>query len=69
MGGEVNKESVSYKKLISKAKKLKALAERGVVNERESAQNFYNEFVEKHDIREEEIDPKHHNRTFKLKKI
>jgi hypothetical protein len=57
----------SYAKLIEKAKKLKALADRGIAGEKKSAENFYRDFIAKHNIKEEDIDPKHHIRSFRLK--
>lgn len=57
----------SYAKLLEKAKKLKALADRGIGGEKASAEAFYRDFIAKHNINEGDIDPKHHLRTFKLR--
>lgn len=55
-----------YTKLIDKARKLKALAERGKDGEMESAKRFYEEFLHKNNISEQEIDSEYFKRTFNL---
>lgn len=57
----------SYAKLIEKAKRLKALADRGEGGEKTNAEMFYREFIAKYNIDEGDINPKHYNRVFKLK--
>lgn len=55
-----------YTKLIDKARKLKALADRGKDGEMESAKRFYDEFLNKNNISEQEIDSEYFKRTFNL---
>lgn len=55
-----------YTKLIDKARKLKALADRGNGGEMESAKRFYDEFINKNNISEQEIDLEYFKRTFTL---
>lgn len=59
---EINKE-----KLKSKAKKLKALADKGIGGEKDTATKMYIEFMEKHGLNDNEIDPSANNRKFKVK--
>lgn len=54
-------------KLKSKARKLKALADRGVEGEKQNAQRRYEEFIKKHKLDESEIDPQLNNRRFRVK--
>ena len=42
-------------KILSKAQKLKALADRGVENERQSAKMFLERYMAKHNITEDEL--------------
>jgi len=65
--GEIKEPKYSYAKLLDKARKLKALADRGEKHERDSAMDFYEEFIKKHNIEEEDIEPKHFRRSIKLK--
>lgn len=58
--------TVNKKELIEKAKKLKALADRGEEGEKSSAENFYKEFMEKHGLSESEFDDKKFHRNIKL---
>ena len=58
--------TVNKKELIEKAKKLKALADRGIEGEKSSAENFYKEFMEKHGLSESEFDDKKFHRNIKL---
>lgn len=53
-------------KLKAKARRLKALADRGVGGEKENAKRIYKEFIEKHKIEESEIDPSLNNRKFRV---
>jgi len=62
-----DKKKISHNKLLDKAKKLKALADRGVEGEGDSAKAFYKKFIEEHGIDEGEVNPQHYNRVFKLK--
>ena len=62
MENQVNKE-----KLKSKAKKLKALADRGIGGEKESAIKMYKEFMEKNGLNDSDIDPSVNNRKFRVK--
>ena len=57
----------SYAKLIEKAKRLKALADRGEGGEKVNAEMFYREFIAKYNIAEGDINPQHYNRVFRLK--
>ena len=57
---------MSYAKLIDKAKKLKALADRGVGGESDSAKHFYETFLSNNNISEFEIDSENFKRTFNL---
>lgn len=59
---EINKE-----KLKSKAKKLKALADKGIDGEKETAERMYKEFMEKHGLNDVDVDPSSNNRKFKVK--
>jgi hypothetical protein len=59
---EINKE-----KLKSKAKKLKALADKGIGGEKETAAKMYKEFMEKHGLNDGDVDPSANNRKFKVK--
>lgn len=61
------KKIISYEKLLSKARKLKALADRGIEEEKESAKRFYKDFIDKHGISEGDINPEHYNRVFRIK--
>lgn len=54
-------------KLKSKARKLKALANRGEGGEKETSQRMYDEFIKKHSLDESEIDPSLNNRKFRVK--
>ncbi len=54
-------------KLKSKARKLKALADRGNEGEKKNAERMYREFIEKHKLDESEIDPSINNRRFRVK--
>jgi len=58
--------TVSRRELIEKAKKLKALADRGIEGEKSSAENFYKEFMEKHSLSESEFDDKKFHRNIKI---
>lgn len=58
--------TLNKKELIEKAKKLKALADRGIEGEKSSAENFYKEFMEKHGLSESEFDDKKFHRNIKL---
>jgi len=55
-----------YTKLIDKARKLKALADRGNGGEMDTAKRFYEEFLHKNNISEQEIDSEYFKRTFVL---
>lgn len=65
--GVKEKKLISYEKLLSKARKLKALADRGIEEEKESAKRFYKDFIDKHGIPEGDINPEHYNRVFRVK--
>jgi len=52
--------------LIDKARKLKALADRGKGGEMDTAKRFYDEFLHKNNISENEIDSEYFKRTFNL---
>ena len=54
-------------KKIQKAKKLKALADRGDGGERESAKTFYEDYLKKNNLTENDIEPQHHNRKINIK--
>ena len=54
-------------KKIEKAKKLKALADRGDGAEKESARSFYEDYLKKHNLTENDIEPQHHNRRINIK--
>ena len=43
-------ENENLEKLLSMARKLKALAERGVGGEKDSAEEKYNEYIKKHNL-------------------
>lgn len=58
--------SVGYAKLIDKARKLKALADRGNAGERDTAERFYLDFLKKNNITEKEVDTERFKRVFKL---
>jgi hypothetical protein len=58
--------AVGYAKLLDKARKLKALADRGNEGERESAKKFYSDFLKKNSISEKEVDSERFKRIFKL---
>lgn len=64
---ENTEKEINTEKLKSKAKKLKALADRGVGGEKESATKMYNEFMEKHGLNDGDIDPSANNRKFKVR--
>jgi len=55
-----------YEKIIDKARKLKALAERGKDGEMESAKRFYESFLNKNKISEQEVDSEYFKRAFTL---
>lgn len=57
---------MSYHKKIDKAKKLKALADRGDGGEMDSARDFYYKYLKEHGIAESEIDDEVFKRRFRL---
>jgi hypothetical protein len=57
---------MSYFELVEKAKKLKALSEKGYEGERENAKKFYLDFITKHKINESDVDEKKYKRAFYL---
>lgn len=54
-------------KKIQKAKKLKALADRGFGSEKDSARRFYEEYLKKHNLTENDVEPNRYNRKIRLK--
>lgn len=58
--------SVGYAKLIDKARKLKALADRGNGGEMDTAKRFYKKFIFENKILETEIQEDYFKRTFNL---
>lgn len=57
----------NIEKLKHKARRLKALADRGVGGEKDNAERMYREFITKHKLEENDIDPSVNNRKFKVK--
>lgn len=55
-----------HTKLIDKAKKLKALADRGDSGEADNAAAFYYDFLKKNNITEQEIDTERFTRSFRI---
>jgi len=58
---------MTYLELVEKAKKLKALSEKGYEGERENAEKFYLYFITKHKINESDVDEGKYKRVFLLK--
>ena len=57
-------DNENLEKLLSMARKLKALAERGVDGEKELAEEKYNEYIKKHNLHDSDINPEMNRRVF-----
>lgn len=60
-------ETNNIEKLKSKAKKLKALADRGEGGEKETSKRMYDAFIKKHNIDDVSINPSANKRRFRVK--
>lgn len=57
----------NIEKLKAKARKLKALADRGIGGEKETSERMYKEFIKKNKLDESDIDPSVNKRKFRIK--
>lgn len=60
-------EQENLEKIMSMARKLKALAERGVGGEKDSATEKYLEYLKKHDLTDSDINPNMNKRIINVK--